>query len=113
MMNGFNCRQNRNRGRCGISHLRKGRAGVAELAGEEVVFEANLVAAACMDVTELMQQRALLSENQQQRQEQRKADAGSIHGHVKHCTTKLSTRHAKSALGGFYIQRFLGPGRLV
>jgi hypothetical protein len=51
--------------------LREGRAGVAELPGEEIVLVANLLAAACMDVTELMQHRALLGKNQQQRKNQR------------------------------------------
>ena len=92
MTNSCDFRQYRNRGRCRISNLCEGRTGVAELAGEEVVFVANLVAAASMDVAELMQDRALLGKNQQQRKNQRKADSGGIHDLVKHCTTQPITR---------------------
>jgi hypothetical protein len=80
MTNGRDGRQNRNRGRCRISDLRECRTDVADLAGEEVVFVANLRAADWIDVTEFVQHRPLLGEDQQQGKNQCKAKIGSFHG---------------------------------
>lgn len=96
MTNGRNCRYNRNRGRCRISDLRECRTDVADLPSKEVIFVANLGTAAWMDVTEFVQHRAVLGENQQQRKNQCKAKFGSFHGLAKNCFPRLP-QHPKSS----------------
>ena len=97
MTNGRERRQNRNRGRCRISHLREGRTGVADFPGEEVVLVAKLGAADRMDVTEFVQHRALLGEEQQQGKNQCKAKFGNFHGLAKNYPQR-PPQHPKSSL---------------
>jgi superfamily II DNA/RNA helicase len=91
MTSGRECSQNCNRGSCRTSHLREGRTGVADLAGEEVVLVAKLDAADWMDVAEFVQHRALLSKDQQQGKNQCKANSGSIHGLAKNGSPETTT----------------------
>ena len=97
MTSGRECSQNCNRGSCRTSHLREGRTGVADLAGEEVVLVAKLDAADWMDVAEFVQHRALLSKDQQQGKNHCKAKFGSFHGLAKNYAPRLP-QHPKSSL---------------
>jgi hypothetical protein len=89
-MNGCDCRQNCNRGRSRISDLCKCKARLADLATEYAAFVADLVGADTMNVAELVQHRALLGENQQQRKSQRKAKSEGFHGLARYCPLRLS-----------------------
>ena len=97
MTNGRDCRYNRNRGRCRISDLRECRTDVADLAGDEVVFVANLATADWMDVAEFVQHRALLGKDQQQGKNQCKAKLGSFHGLAENYAPRLP-QQPKSSL---------------
>jgi hypothetical protein len=91
-MNGCDCRQYCNRARSRVSDLCKCQAGLADLATEYAAFIADLVGADTMNVTELVQHRALLGENQQQRKNERKAISKSFHSRAKYCLLRLSQR---------------------
>jgi hypothetical protein len=91
-MNGCDCRQYCNRARSRVSDLCKCQAGLADLATEYAAFIADLVGADTMKVTELVQHRALLGENQQQRKNERKAISKSFHDHEMLPAETITTR---------------------
>ena len=91
--NGGDGRKCRNRGRCRVSDLRKREARLADLGTKSAAFVADLVGAGTMNVAELMQHRALMGENEQQRKSQRQAASEGFHGLAKHCARQAITSH--------------------
>ena len=100
MTNSRDSRQDRNRDKSRISDLRKCHADLADLATEEVVLVAELLAGGTMDMTQLVQHRALLCENQQQRKNKCNAKSRSIHSLAKYYALRLPQHVYKSGMIG-------------